>query len=279
MIARHARDRTLKDMLTIAEIALRGLDPKKTSIEFQVNDALSKLRQVSNDSLRKFIEDTGDFIEKMSKDKEGDKIRIIKEYEQRYKPTIETLQKEIVDKTKNIEKLESNNLTQYSKLSRNIKEIKEKIVGTGIGNVSEIVTIRDLKELVLSDSFSERQASRGGTDIIGTVVQNGTICGRITVSNKCTQKWESDFLTQLTRDMKDDGSRFGILVTKVFPREALSSKAHITLTENGRAVILVKPEYAPLAYFGLREAVIRWFEKKTRPRNQKRHSKDQTSGL
>ena len=141
-----------------------------------------------------------------------------------------------------------------------LREIREKIVGTGIGNVGEMVTIRDLKELVPMDSFSEARASKGGTDIVATVKEKGTICGVITISNKYTQKWEGDFLSQLTRDMKDDGSRFGILVTKAFPREALSSKAYPVDVDDGRTIILVKPEYASLAYFGMREAAIHWFE-------------------
>jgi len=60
--------------------------------------------------------------------------------------------------------------------------------------------------------------------------------------------------------MKDDGSRFGILVTKAFPREALSSKAYPVDVDDGRTIILVKPEYASVAYFGMREAAIHWFE-------------------
>lgn len=60
--------------------------------------------------------------------------------------------------------------------------------------------------------------------------------------------------------MDEDGSRHEILVTKVFPREALSAKAWVMDAEEGKTVILVKPEYASLAYFGLREATIHWFE-------------------
>ena len=62
--------------------------------------------------------------------------------------------------------------------------------------------------------------------------------------------------------MKDDGSRFGILVTKAFPREALSSKAWVVDAEEGKTVILVKPEYASVCYFGMREALIHSFEKR-----------------
>jgi hypothetical protein len=43
--------------------------------------------------------------------------------------------------------------------------------------------------------------------------------------------------------------------TKAFLREA-----HTVDVDDGRTIILVKPEYAPLAYFGLHETTIDWFE-------------------
>ena len=73
-------------------------------------------------------------------------------------------------------------------------------------------------------------------------------------------KMGKQFLLQINRDMKDDASHFGILVTKAFPREALSSKAWVVDAEEGKTIILVKPEYASVCYFGLREALIYWFE-------------------
>jgi uncharacterized protein DUF2130 len=260
LVIEHARNGTLKDMLTVAEIALRRLDPEKMSTEFQVNSAMSKLRESSDTNIKIFIKETTDFIGKICQGKEADKIQIIKEYEQKYQPVMASLQKEIESRTKYIEKIERDNQIQYSELNQNIKEIKEKIVGSGIGNVSEMVTIRELKEVVPADQFSEARASRGGTDIVATVKKNAITYGTLTISNKCTQKWETAYLSQINRDMKADGSRFGILVTKTFPREALSSKAWIVDAEEGRTVILVKPEYASVCYLGLREAAIHQYE-------------------
>jgi hypothetical protein len=227
-----------------------------------VSDAMSKLREVSNSTIKTFIKETTEFINTICQGKEADKIRLVKEYEQKYQPMIESLQEDILSRSRDIEKIERDNHTQYSQLNQSINEIKEKIVGTGIGNVSEMVTIRELKEVVPTDRFSEARASKGGTDIVATVKEKSTIFGTITISNKCTQKWENQFLSQINRDMKDDGSRFGILVTKAFPREALSTKAWIVDVEEGKTVVLVKPEYAPVRYFGLREALIHWFETK-----------------
>ena len=160
LVAKHARDGTLKDVLTVAEIALRRLDPDKMSTEFLVNGALSKLREVSDSTIKAFMKETTDFINAFCQGKETDKIRLVKEYEQKYQPMIESLQKEILNKSKDIEKIERSNQMQYSELNQGIKEIKEKIIGTGIGSVSEMVTIRELKEVVPTDSFSEAQAQR-----------------------------------------------------------------------------------------------------------------------
>ena len=260
MIAQHAKDGTLKNMLIVAQIAWQRLNPEKATSEFQVREAVSKLREVSNQLTKTFFQEIREFIDKLSIENNGDRIQLVKEYEEKYRPIIEALQKDVAESTETIEKLETTNQKQYSEMNDNIREIREKIVGTGIGNISEMVTIRDLKEVVPTDTFSEARASKGGTDIIGRVKENETECGLITISNKCTQKWDGDFLSQLKRNMKDDGSRFGILVTKAFPREALSSKAYPVDAESGTTIILVKPEYAPLAYFGLREATIHWFE-------------------
>jgi hypothetical protein len=125
---------------TVAEIALRRLDPEKMSTEFQVNNAMSKLREVSNTSIKTFMKETADFIDKICQSKEADKIQIIKEYEQKYQPVVESLQKEVLNRSKDIEALEKDNQMQYLELNQSIKEIKEKTVGTGIGNVSEMVT-------------------------------------------------------------------------------------------------------------------------------------------
>ena len=239
---------------------MRRIDPERTSVEFQLNEAVSKLRQTLQDMAKRSMNESQEFLEKYSQAKETEKAQLVKQYQEKKLEEMKNFQKDISDRTKTIENLEKQNQSQYSEIRQNISEIKEKIVGTGIGRVSELMTIRDLKEVVPSDSFSELRASKGGTDIVGTVKENGLVYGTITISNKCTQKWSGDFTTQIVRNMRDDGSQFAILVSKVFPGEALSSKAWVMDVEDGKSVILVKPEYAPLAYFGLRQGAIHWFE-------------------
>ncbi|MGC1931045.1 MAG: hypothetical protein WA667_18910 [Candidatus Nitrosopolaris sp.] len=105
------------------------------------------------------------------------------------------------------------------------------------------------------DSFDETRASKQGTDIVGNVNENGTVCGSVTVSVKYTQTWSNEYMKQIA-----DWSRFGVLVSRTFPKEALSDNAYLMRTRDGNSVILVKPEYAPLAYVGLRQATVVWFQ-------------------
>jgi hypothetical protein len=111
------------------------------------------------------------------------------------------------------------------------------------------------------DSFSDERASKQGTDIICMVRDKGRDCGRISVSVKNTEKWENNFMTQLKKNMRDDGTRLGIIATRVFPAEALSEQMYIwPEAEEGKTVIVVKLEHVPLAYFTLRYMAIHLFE-------------------
>jgi hypothetical protein len=60
----HVKNRTLNEILSIAEIALRRMDPERTSIEFQLNEAISKLKQVSEDMTKKSMEEAQIFSSK-----------------------------------------------------------------------------------------------------------------------------------------------------------------------------------------------------------------------
>jgi hypothetical protein len=88
-------------------------------------------------------------------------------------------------------------------------------------NVNEKIVIKNLKAAVPTDQFSDEMASKHGTDIVGTVIDNGIDHGRISVSVKSTQKWDNGFMTQLKDNMRNDGTKLGILATKAFQSEVL----------------------------------------------------------
>jgi len=237
----YTSDGTIGQRLRIAELAMHRIDPERLSTEYQVNDAIIKLKRFMEDALDK---------------EEERRVQLTEGYEQKGLTTLQGIAAAIG----RLEKLWSENQRQHTDINRDLSEIVRKIGGTGIGNVGEIMTITDLKRVSPMDSFDETRALRHGTDIIGRVNENGIICGTITVSVKYTQGWDNDFVDQISRDMKKDGSRAGILVSKAFPREALSEKAIVKRTDDGNSIIVVKPEYAPLAYFGLRQATLAYFQ-------------------
>jgi hypothetical protein len=264
VLKKHVANRTIGQMITVAEIALRQMNPDMTNVEFQINEVLLKILNVLDDMYDKFQDNVGQLIESVLKVDGKEKTKLIGDIENKNGNVLTS----ITDKISNLEKLWQDNQRQYSEVTKILTEIIHKIGGTGIGNIGELITIRDLKQVSPMDYFDETRASKHGTDIIAKVNENGIICGTITVSVKYAQMWSSEFTEQITRNMKTDGSRFGILVTRTFPREALSEKAWILKTDEGNSVILVKPEYASLAYFGLREASRIWFHTKDQIKNR-----------
>lgn len=260
ILGEHVKNGTLKDVLRIAEIALRRIDPERTSVEFQVNDSISKLKEASDKITEKFMQQQKQFIQELSQTEDKEKTKLIQEYEEKQTAMLKDFQKQIEERVKTVETLEKERLREFTELNQSMKEIREKIIGTGIGDVGETITVVDLKKTVSTDSFSEVRAAKHGTDIVATVKERGKNCGKITVSVKYQNTWSNDFMTQLAKNMREDGTRWGMLVTKKFPKEALSTKAWITEDDAGNTVILVKPEYAPVTYIGLRQAAIHWFE-------------------
>jgi len=134
-----------------------------------------------------------------------------------------------------------------------LADIHEKLVTPGgKGAAGELSLTRELQATVPVDHFDDRKRSAGGTDTVALVKDKGVEVGVVTISVKDEERWRGDFLTQLERNMQEDGSKWGILATKAFPTNALSNRAYLY---NGN-VIIAKPEYVPLVYLGLREAVI-----------------------
>jgi hypothetical protein len=244
----HIRNGTIKDILNAGDIALRRIDPEAANIELQVTSAISELRNAFNQLQNGF---TGEM--RLSID-DGLKLN-----DGRTKQLIDKLQDRLKQIDTQIQRLEATRNDNQT-MQNTLHEILRRIGGTGIGSIGETITIRDLKQVVPSDDFDETRATQGGTDIIGKVNENGIFPGTITISVKYAEKWENSHMEQITKNMKQDDSRFGILVSKAFPKQAISDKAWLMKTREGNSVILVKPEYAPLAYYGLRQATLVWYQ-------------------
>lgn len=138
-----------------------------------------------------------------------------------------------------------------------LEDIYKKLGGPKeIGNAGETITAKELKSMCPMDDFSEDKASKGGTDLVATVNQDRKSCGKIAVSVKYQEKWEEGFLTQIRKNLNQEDTNFGLLVTKVFPNDALNDKAYDKSSKHGEILWLVKPEYAALAYYCLHHVVV-----------------------
>lgn len=152
--------------------------------------------------------------------------------------------------------LESEMKRFMSELQKTLEEVKERVAGTAVGKIGEFITIKDLKTISPTDEFSEENASKGGTDVVATVKENGDEVGKIAISVKYDLEWRMDFIQQLNKNMQQESTNFGILVTKDFPKQALSDKAYLKESNNGTMILVVRPEYVSVAYPGYRWAVI-----------------------
>jgi hypothetical protein len=152
--------------------------------------------------------------------------------------------------------VESETKRLIAELQRTVEEVKERITGTAVGKIGEFITIKDLKTISPTDDFSEENAHKGGTDVVAIVKENGEEIGKVAISVKYDLQWGIDFLQQLNKNMQQESTNFGILVTKDFPKQALNDKAYLKESKTGTMVLIVKPEYVSVAYTGYRWAVI-----------------------
>ena len=171
---------------------------------------------------------------------------------------------------KNLEHIataESDRAREFSYLANTMNEVKDRLFGVSIGSVQEKISALYLKQSCPNDHFSEEMADKHGTDIVASVMENGlwyiddesvytTCVGKISISIKKQKKWHSDFLDQLEKNIQSDKTRWGLLITAAFPNEALNQNIWTARTPTNRLVLIVKPTFAPVAYFAIRQIVV-----------------------
>lgn len=147
-----------------------------------------------------------------------------------------------------LEVLDSVLLNQHSILDR--------LSGCNIGKVQENLTIMELKSTFPNDQFSDEESDKHGTDIISTIWESGVNLGNVTISVKHQNRWSSEFVKQLEKNITDDDTRWGFLVTTKFPADALNDNIWTARTGYGRLILLVKPQFASIAYYAIRTIII-----------------------
>lgn len=151
---------------------------------------------------------------------------------------------------------EEKSANQFRFLAGMTKEIRDRLFGNFIGSVQENLTILELKSACPCDTFVEEMSAKHGTDILATIMENCEAIGKISISVKHHKKWNSNFITQLEKNILNDNSGWGLLVTTTFPKEALNENMWTTLDSNGRMLLMAKPQYAPAAYYAVRQILI-----------------------
>jgi gas vesicle protein len=254
------KNKSLMQAIEIGTLTSKYLKPESLGTEIQVKESLNKLSEKATDLMEK-ARDLADEFVKTSEEK---KLEITKEHLDTQKEMIDNFQNEIKKLQEDYNKLEERRNAEIEKLNLAITQVHEKIVGTGIGGVRELTVIKDLKAACPEDEFSDEEAQKHGADIVAMVKIKGHDIGRIVISVKDVEKWNSSFITQIKRNMDEQQTQWSMLVTKTFPSSALNDNAYL----DSNNILLVKAEYAPAAYIGLRHAVIQWSQAQTLMKTQ-----------
>jgi len=159
--------------------------------------------------------------------------------------------------------------TEVSKPLNQMNKVLAQIVGgTGKGDIAELVTVDALRQLFPQDDFDTTTASKGGSDSIAKVFDRKTEVGKITISIKNTKTFKNEFKEQIERNMEQDSTKIGILVSESLPKR--TNQTGEVIRSNGVLYFLVHPKYATALYAGLRQVVIYMHEKDQDVRNKEK---------
>jgi hypothetical protein len=153
-----------------------------------------------------------------------------------------------------LEKFGTRHDSKLDTMLKTLGGISEKIVGPGIGEVSELIAAQEFMQTFPKDEFDTSQADKHGTDIIATVLERKTEVGKISISIKNTTSWKNEFIQQLDKNTSQDGAKIGILISKTLPKRA-NPKGEV-IQNNGKMFFLVSPQFGIAIYAALRYVVI-----------------------
>lgn len=238
LIREKTQDGTLMTLLRIGEAAEPLMQSEKLAVEAKVLELFRKMQSENRQMVREIAAAEQEKRSELMKDYEEKQLKVQQELD-----------------------------NDFKEMRQGIGSIKEKIVGTGIGKVGEMATIRALQSAFKEDGFTDKHADEKGTDIVAEVRnEERKPIGKIVISVKYQDRWMGDFIRQIKENKEEERTEWGILVTRAFPSNALNQEACL----HDENIFLVKPEYACIAYYGFREAVrVKWEE------SQKAHTEDE----
>lgn len=157
---------------------------------------------------------------------------------------------------RSILEMEESHIREFEMIRKVLSDIRARINGNKIGFVQETITLSDLKSGCPYDRFTEEFSSKHGTDIVAYVRDGCKEIGIISISVKRQTKWDSKFLDQLSKNVDQDNSQWGLLVTTSFPNESLNDDIWTTFDKHGRLILMVKPRFAAIAYYAIRQIIL-----------------------
>jgi hypothetical protein len=260
VIENLVNENVLMQIIELGKLASKYFKPETITTELQVKDSLKTLSEKATELMDK----QRDLANNLVKASEEKKVKMTEEAIREQRELIEDFQGEIKKLQEQHNKVEEERKAEIEKMNIALQQIQQKIVGVGIGQVRELSVIKDLKSACPEDDFTDEKAKKHGADIVATVRVKGHAIGKIVVSVKEHDSWNSDFIDQIKKNLREEQTDWGILVSKVFPSSALNEKLYV----DGNGILVVKTEYAAAAYLSLRHAVIHKNQAETLVRNQ-----------
>lgn len=132
--------------------------------------------------------------------------------------------------------------------------------GTGKGEIAEMLISETFRQLFPNDEFDTKNAAKGGSDLIAKVFDRKIEVGKITISIKNTKTWKHEYQEQIERNMEQDSTKVGILVTNKLPKKA--NPTGELIHNNGVLYCLVHPNHVKSLFVGLRQVVIHMHQTK-----------------
>ena len=80
ILSNYIKNGMLKDMINIADIAIRRLAPEKIDTQLQITEGLIEFRQQSYELIKTLVKETKDLIEELSQANEDGRIKTLNEF-------------------------------------------------------------------------------------------------------------------------------------------------------------------------------------------------------
>jgi hypothetical protein len=158
-IKKLLEDGSFLNTLKLGELAAKHLDPDRLTTDIQVQRSLETLSKRAEALLNGQREHFEKITRLEKEDKKGLTEQALKEQNQ----ILEDYQKKLLDLQEEIKDVTQRHLAETQQFTKAVIDIREKIVGPGIGPIEETGLAKELKSCCLHDDFSRAKATKGGS--------------------------------------------------------------------------------------------------------------------